>query len=70
MQEGQTVTFEPTYEGSRLPWFTNLFVIYLLVVFVVMLARVAGVAWKLRRLRRLEKTGSLTSAGFQEIWDV
>ncbi len=59
LQEEQTVTFQPIYEGYQ-PWFAKLFVFYLFVVLIVLLLRSARFVWILLKLRkRNERSESL-----------
>jgi hypothetical protein len=51
MQEDQTATFQPIYEGYQ-PWFAKVYALYLLIVIVVMLFRSARFIWQLRGLRK------------------
>ena len=51
VQEEQTVTFQPIYEGYQ-PWFAKLFVFYLFIVLIVSLLRSARFMWILLKLRK------------------
>jgi len=64
MQEEQTVTFQPIYEGYQ-PWFAKLYVIYLLIIAVVTLTRCAGFVWCLRKLRKDNKQAESV---FNSMW--
>ena len=54
MQE-TTVVWEPMYEGSRLPWFTKAFVVYLAIVLFASVFRAIRLMWRLRGLRKMEQ---------------
>ena len=64
VQEDQTVTFQPIYEGYQ-PWFAKLFVFYLLVVLIVSLLRSFRFVWVLLKLR---KGKELSEPAFEEVW--
>ena len=52
MQEKQTVSFQPIgYEG-HVPWFVNLFVVYLLYVLLTTVGSAVRVMWSLRKIRK------------------
>lgn len=53
MQE-TTIGWEPLYE-SHLPWFTKVFVAYLVLVLLLSAARATGLIRRLRALRKLEQ---------------
>jgi hypothetical protein len=53
MQE-TTVGWNPMYE-SRLPWFTKVFVVYLLLVLFASVFRAIRLMWHLRGLRKMEQ---------------
>jgi hypothetical protein len=65
LQEDQTVTFQPMYEGYQ-PWFAKLFVFYLLVVLVILLFRAVRFIWILLKLR---KGGEQSEAVSNELSD-
>ncbi len=67
MQAEQAVTLQ-MYEESHFPWFTNLFVLYLLAVLIITLVAVVRIALNLVRLRRLEKSRTNARSDFQEVW--
>ena len=55
MQEGpQTVEFQPIYEG-HVPWFVNLFVIYLFCVLLMTVVRTVRLMWTLRKHRKAQE---------------
>jgi hypothetical protein len=68
MQEDQTVTFQPMYVDSAQPWFTNLFILYLLIVFVVLIARAVQIAITMRKLRKVRASGSTSPSNTDELF--
>jgi hypothetical protein len=61
MQEEQTVPFSQMYVDGREPWFTQLFVLYLLVVLVLFLVRIMRLTVNLRKLRNAQKQSAPAS---------
>lgn len=64
MQEDQTVSFQPIYEGYQ-PWFAKLFVFYLFIVLIVLLFRSVRFIWILLKLR---KRNEQSEAVFNAVW--
>lgn len=55
LQEEQTVSFQPIgYEG-RVPWYVNLFLVYLLYVLLSTVADAIRITWTLRKHRRSQE---------------
>jgi hypothetical protein len=51
LQEDQTVSFQPIYEGYQ-PWFAKLFAFYLFIVLIVLFVRSVKFIWILLKLRK------------------
>ena len=64
MQEEQTVTFQPIYEGYQ-PWFAKLFAVYVFIVLIVLLIRCAKFIWILLSLRKLNREDD---SAFNKVW--
>jgi hypothetical protein len=70
MHEEQTVSFQPIgYEG-HIPWFVNLFVIYLLYVLLATVASAVRVMWTLRKDRKAEESEAPVESSSQDRWEV
>jgi hypothetical protein len=71
MQEGeQTVSFQPIgYEG-HVPWFVNLFVIYLLYVLLMTVVRAVRLMWALRKHRKAQEREAPLESSSQSIWEI
>ena len=57
-EEAGTVSFEPMYDGYASPWFTKLFIFYLLFVLILLFVRIVQIAVALRNMRKLQKNGT------------
>ena len=69
MQE-TTVVWEPMYEGSRLPWFTKAFVVYLAIVLFASVFRAIRLMWRLRGLRKMEQVAPTPpTSGLRFMWE-
>jgi len=55
LQEEQTVSFQPMSNCGPEPWYTNLFVLYLLIVIVVYLVRIVKLTIDLLKLSKSQK---------------
>ena len=69
MQEDQTVSFQPMSHDGPVPWFENLFVIYLLCVLLVTVDRAVRLMWTLRKHRKAQKLEALPESTFQRFWE-
>lgn len=67
IQEEQTLAFKPVYEGY-VPWFADLFFIYLLVVLVGSAVRAVNFGWSLRKLKRLKRAEGADSSNLHVLW--
>jgi len=69
MQDEQTVSFQPIgYEG-RVPWFVDLFVIYLLCVLLMTVARAVRLMWTLRKHRKAQSREALLESSSESLWE-
>jgi len=66
MQEGTPVQWDPIIYEGHLPWYTRLFVIYLVVMLLVACFRGIGMIWHLRSLRK----GAPEANGSWLAWDL
>jgi len=69
MQEDQTVSFQPMSHDGPVPWFENLFVIYLLCVLLMTVVRTVRLMWSLRKHRKAQKLEALPESTFQRFWE-
>jgi len=65
MQEEQTASFQPVgYEG-HVPWFVNLFLVYLLYALLMTVVRAVLLIWALRKHRKAQEDESPLESGSQ-----
>jgi hypothetical protein len=69
MQEEQTVSFQPMSHDGPVPWFENLFVIYLLCVLLMTVVRAIRLMWTLRKHRKAQKREALAESSSQSFWE-
>jgi hypothetical protein len=65
MQEDQTVSFQPVGFEGHVPWFVNLFIIYLLYVLLMTVVRAVHILWTLRKLQKAQERESPLASGSQ-----
>jgi NADH:ubiquinone oxidoreductase subunit 3 (subunit A) len=70
MQEDQTVSFQPMSLEGRVPWFVNLFVIYLLCVLLMTVVHAIRILWTLRKHRRVQEREAPLESVSQSIWEL
>jgi hypothetical protein len=70
MQEDQTVTFQPMSLEGRVPWFVNLFVIYLLCVLLMTAADAVRILWTLRKHRKAQEAEAPLESSSHSMWEI
>ncbi|WP_109488956.1 hypothetical protein [Occallatibacter savannae] len=69
MQEEQTVSFEAVGFEVHVPWFVNLFLLYLLYVLLRTIAQAVWLVWDLRKTARAQKREAFIESDAETLWE-
>jgi hypothetical protein len=72
MQEdqSQTVSFQPIGSEGHLPWYVNVFLIYLLSVLLMTFVRPGMLMWTLRKHQKAHARGLPVQSDSQSFWEI